>query len=79
LVDSIEDVDPFGKRLGPVQVGGQFAEIESAFGVVGIVAIDAEFLDEREELLRRFGVELSGPEQARDEQEGQGGATAHRG
>jgi hypothetical protein len=43
------------------------------------MAFDAMFLDERKQLLRRFGEEQGGPEQARDEQEGQGGATAHRG
>jgi hypothetical protein len=43
------------------------------------MAVDAVFLDERAEFARRFGAEQGGPEQARDEQKGQGGATAHRG
>jgi hypothetical protein len=43
------------------------------------MAVDAVFLDERAEFARWFSVELGGPEQPRDEQEGKGGATAHRG
>jgi hypothetical protein len=62
-----------------VQVGGEFAEIESAFGALGVMAVDAVFLDERAEFARRFSAQFGRPEQPRDEQEGKGGATAHRG